>query len=121
MIYRLIADLVLILHICFVFFAVFGGLLVLRRRWTAFLHIPAIIWGFLVQYFAWICPLTPLENYFRTLGGEKGYNGGFIENYASAILYPSMTANLHLVLGFSLIIFNILIYAYLVSRLRRLS
>lgn len=121
MFYRFLADFVLIIHICFVLFAVFGGLLVLRWRWIAFFHIPAIIWGFLVQYFIWICPLTPMENYFRNLGGESGYAGGFVEHYASALLYPSMTANLHLILGFLLIIFNILIYVCLVSRLRRLA
>ena len=91
------------------------------KRRIALLHIPAIIWGFLVQYFVWICPLTPMENHFRTLGGESGYDGGFVEYYASAILYPSMTASLHLTLGFSLIVFNILVYVYLISRLRRLS
>ena len=119
MLYRLLAESVLIVHICFVLFAVFGGLLVLRWRWIAFLHLPAIIWGFLVQYFVWICPLTPLENYFRNLGGESGYAGGFIEYYASAILYPAMTPNLHLILGFSLIVFNLLVYGYLIVRLRR--
>ena len=119
MIYRFLADFVLIIHLCFVLFAVFGGLLVLRWRWIALLHLPALIWGFLVQYFVWICPLTPLENYFRNLGGETGYAGGFVEYYASAILYPSMTVNLHLILGFSLLIFNLFVYGWLISRLRR--
>lgn len=120
MIYRLLADLVLLLHLGFILFAVFGGFLVLWRGWVWKLHLPAVVWGFLVQYFVWICPLTPLENRFRALGGEAGYAGGFVEYYASAILYPSMTPSLHLLLGFSLLAFNLFVYAYLIFRgLRR--
>ena len=117
MIYRFLADLILILHFCFVLFSIFGGLLVLRRRWLWKLHIPALVWGFMVQYFVWICPLTSWENYFRALGGEAGYEGGFIEYYISAIIYPGfISPNTHLFLAISLLVFNLLIYAFLFRR-----
>lgn len=120
MIYRLLADLILILHFCFVLFAVFGGLLVLRWRWLWKLHIPAIVWGFMVQYFVWICPLTSWENYFRELGGEAGYEGDFIEYYISAIIYPGfISLQTHLLLAILLVVFNLLIYAFLFRRLLR--
>ena len=119
MIYRLLADLILILHFSFVLFAIFGGLLVLRWRWMWKLHLPALVWSFLVQYFIWICPLTDWENYFRRLGGEAGYEGGFIEYFISAILYPGIiTPQIHLLLAISLVVFNLLVYAFLFLRFR---
>ncbi len=121
MIYRLLADLILIFHLCFVLFAIFGGLLVLRRRWIWKLHLPALVWGFLVQYFVWFCPLTTLENYFRQRGGEAGYEGGFIEHYVSAIIYPGfISPNVHLILAAALIVFNLLIYFYVFKRTRQI-
>jgi Na+-transporting NADH:ubiquinone oxidoreductase subunit NqrB len=119
MVYRLLADLILILHFCFVLFAIFGGLLVLRWRWMWKFHLPALVWSFLVQYFVWICPLTDWENHFRHLGGEAGYEGGFIEYFISAILYPGIiTPQIHLLLAVSLVVFNLLVYAFLFRRLR---
>ena len=119
MIYRLLADLILILHFCFVLFAIFGGLIILRWRWMWKFHLPALVWSFLVQYFVWICPLTDWENYFRRLGGEAGYEGGFIEHFISAILYPGIiTPQIHLLLAISLVVFNLLVYAFLYRRLR---
>jgi len=120
MIFRFLADFILILHFCYVLFAIFGGLLVLRRRWMWKLHLPALVWGFLVQYFVWICPLTSWENYFRELGGQAGYEDGFIEYYISAIIYPGIiTPQTHLLLAVMLIIFNLLVYLYLFRRLLR--
>jgi Na+-transporting NADH:ubiquinone oxidoreductase subunit NqrB len=119
MVYRLLADLILILHFCFVLFAILGGLMVLRWRWMWKFHLPALAWSFLVQYFVWICPLTDWENHFRGLGGEAGYEGGFIEYFISAILYPGIiTPQIHLLLAISLVTFNLLVYAFLFRRLR---
>ena len=119
MIYQILANLFLLLHLGFVIFAIFGGLLVLRWNWVWKLHLPAIIWGFLVQYFVWTCPLTAWENYFRALAGETGYAGGFIEYYLSAILYPSIAPQIHLVLAISLVAFNLLVYSYVFWKFRR--
>lgn len=121
MIYRILADLILILHFCFVLFAVFGGLLVLRWRWMWKLHIPAVVWGFFVQYFVWICPLTDWENYFRQLSGEFGYKSGFIEYYIVTLLYPEVTPQIHFLLAVSLLICNLLMYYFVFRQMRHLS
>jgi hypothetical protein len=121
MIYRSLADLVLILHFCFVLFVVFGGLLVLRRRLFLWLHLPALAWGILVECFQLTCPLTQLENQFKHLGGEQGYQGGFIEFYLSAILYARVTAEFQMMLGVLLILFNLLVYFYVFRKIRPLT
>ncbi len=86
--YRLLADAVLLLHLAFVLWVAAGGLLVWRRpRWAA-LHLPALAWGAYVLLAGRPCPLTPLENRLRALGGAGGYGGSFIEHYLLALLYP---------------------------------
>ena len=110
MIYRLLADAVLILHFSFVVFVIFGGLLVLRRRRYAWLHLPAVIWGILIEFFWWNCPLTAMENYLRQLGGEAGYAAGFIDYLAMLVLYSPLSPNARFTFGFLLVGFNLFIY-----------
>ena len=119
MIYRVLADLVLVVHLAFVLFVVLGGLLVVRWPRLALLHVPAAIWGVLIEYTGWICPLTPLENSFRTRGGEAGYSGGFIQHYIQPLLYPAgLTRSTQLVLGSVVLALNLAAYTIVFSRWR---
>lgn len=87
---RLAADAVALLHGAFVLFVVVGGLLV-WRCWPrlAWLHLPAIAWGALIEFTGGICPLTPLEQHLRQVIGQAGYAGGFIDHYLWTLLYPA--------------------------------
>ena len=118
--YRLAADAVLVLHALFVAFVVAGGLLVLRRPRLAWLHLPCAVWGALIEFAGWICPLTPLENRFRRLGGEAGYEGGFVETYLLATLYPEgLSRPVQLALGVLVLAVNAAVYGWLLARHRR--
>lgn len=117
MIYRTLADLVLVVHLAFVVFVVLGGLLVLRYPRLAWVHIPAAIWGVLIEFAGWICPLTPMENAFRARGGEAGYGGGFIEHYVLAALYPAgLSREVQFLLGSVVLALNLAIYAVVIRR-----
>jgi hypothetical protein len=117
MMYNLLADVVLLLHLAFVLFAMFGGLLALRHPGAVWLHLPALLWGVVVQWADLICPLTPLENRLRALGGGDVYGGGFIEHYLMWLLYPdALTIELRYVLGFMLIAVNVAIYRRALKR-----
>src|SRR5437764_12343559 len=83
------ADAVVLLHAAFVLFVMFGGLLVLRWRWIAWLHVPAVLWGVAIEFGGWVCPLTPLEVYLRRAGGGVGYEGDLIAHYVLPSLYPA--------------------------------
>jgi hypothetical protein len=110
--YRLLADLVLVAHAAFVAFVVLGGLAVLRWPRLAWVHLPVVLWGAGIEFTGGICPLTPLENYWRRLAGEQGYGGGFIEHYLLAALYPEgLTRGVQLALGLLVIAVNVAIYA----------
>ena len=109
--YSWLADLILCMHIGFVLFVVFGGLFVLRWRWIAWLHLPAAIWGAIVEFTGWICPLTPLENWLRAQGGKTAYRSDFIAQYLLPVLYPEdLTRDLQLLLGTVVVVLNAAVY-----------
>ena len=112
--YSWLADLVLCIHVGFVFFVIFGGLLVLKWRWIAWLHLPAAVWGTVVEFTGWICPLTPLENWLREQGGEASYRSDFIAQYLLPVLYPvDLTRDLQLLLGTGVVVLNAAVYWWL--------
>jgi len=119
MLYGVLADLVVILHLAFVVFVLFGGLLALRWRRVRWLHLPAVAWGAAVEFGGWICPLTPLEIWLRMQGGESGYSSDFIEHYILPLLYPAdLTREVQIVLGAMVVAINLAIYGWvwLISR-----
>jgi len=117
--YGLLADLVLITHAGFVVFVVLGGLPVLRWPRLAWLHLPAVAWGAGIEFAGAICPLTPLEIHLRSLAGQQGYAGGFVEHYVFALLYPEgLTRNVQLALGLLVLVINALVYAIVWRRHR---
>ena len=112
--YSWLADLTLCTHASFVLFVIFGGMLVLRWRWIAWLHMPAIAWGAFVEFSGWICPLTPLENWLRAQGGDISYRSDFIAQYLLPVLYPGdLTRDLQLLLGTVVIVLNAAVYCWL--------
>jgi hypothetical protein len=120
LIYRTLADVVLVVHLAFAVFAGIGGVLVLRRRWLAWVHVPCAVWGALIMFAGWICPLTPLENGLRRRGGEAGYQGGFIEHYVVSVLYPrGLTRGLQLGIGTGVVLVNAAVYGPMIARARR--
>lgn len=110
----LLADAVLCLHLAFVLFVLFGGLLTLKWRNTIWFHLPAAAWGAFIEFSGWICPLTPLENWLREEGGGAGYESDFLGQYLIAILYPeALTSQIQIILGTVVLAVNLTIYGWL--------
>jgi hypothetical protein len=121
MAYRLLADLVLAVHFAFIVFVIMGGWIVLRQPRAAWLHLPAVVWGALIEFFGWSCPLTPLEVFFLRRSGAAGYSGSFIEHYLSPVIYPDgLTPAMQILLGAAVVVIIGLIYVQLWRR-RRLN
>jgi hypothetical protein len=119
-IYRTLAELVVVVHAGFVAFVVLGAVLVLRWPRVAWLHVPAAVWGVLIEYVGGVCPLTPLEHALRARGGEAGYSGGFVEHYLLPVLYPiGLTRPAQWVLGTLALAVNLAAYALVLRRWRR--
>jgi hypothetical protein len=95
--YQLLADVVLTVHVAIVAFVVGGLVLILFGNgrswrwvngwWFRLAHVAAIA---VVVGQAWlgvICPLTTVENWFRTRARAAVYEVGFIEYWLERVLY----------------------------------
>ncbi len=119
MLFSLLAFATVLLHLSFILFVIFGGLLAARRPRLAPLHLACAAWGAYVSLANRICPLTPLENAFRRRAGQAGYDGGFLEHYMLAVIYPSgLTATTQQVLGVIVIALNVGVYVWIWRRRR---
>lgn len=117
MFYRFAADAVLLLHLAFIVFVVAGGLLAFRYRWMAWIHLPAAAWGAYVELAGRLCPLTTLENLYRTRAGQSGYAESFVEHYLVPLIYPSgLTRGIQYAAAAVVIVVNLLIYGLLMRR-----
>jgi len=109
--YRVLAEAVVLAHFAFVLFVAMGGLLVLKWRRIAWVHVPAAVWGVVVEFSGWVCPLTPLEVCLRAKAGGDVYAGGFVEHYIVPVLYPALLSrNLQWALGAAALVVNGFIY-----------
>ena len=117
--YGILAGAVIVAHLLFIAFVAAGGLLVWRWPRLAWVHIPAVVWGVVVELTGRICPLTPLENYLRRLAGNSSYSGGFIEQYLIPVIYPAnLTVSTQYFLGGLVIAVNLVIYIIIIRKKR---
>ena len=114
MLYQAGADAVLLVHFGFILFVLLGGLLAWKWPWVPWLHLPAVLWGALIEFSGGICPLTPLENRLRRAAGGDSYPGSFIEHYLLPVIYPAeLTRDVQLLLGLLVIAINLSVYGLL--------
>jgi hypothetical protein len=114
---KVAADLLVLFHLGFILFVATGGLLALRWPRVIWAHLPAAVWGALIELNDWMCPLTPLEIRLRHAGGDAGYSGGFIDHYIMPIVYPAgLTRELQVALGCIVIMVNGLVYGVMLYR-----
>jgi hypothetical protein len=95
--YLLAADAILLLHVLFVIFIVFGLVLVfvgkaltwhwVRNPWFRLLHLIAIAVVVIQSWLLVICPLTTIEIALRNRAGDAGYSGSFISHWLETFLY----------------------------------
>jgi hypothetical protein len=113
----LIADLLVIIHLFFIVFVIFGAILCFFNGKWAWLHIPAVLWGAGIELTGRLCPLTPLENRLRLAAGGPEYDVGYISHYFLPMIYPTgLTRNIQIVLGLSALLFNLLLYTAMLIR-----
>ena len=118
--YEIAANLTLFAHFIFILFVVFGAFLFFASTKIIFIHIPAFIWGSYIELTNSICPLTYLENWFLHKANLTTYSEGFIQNYLVPIVYPlNLTKGLQIYLGIALIVINMIIYGFIISKLKK--
>ena len=114
------ANLTLIVHFAFILFVVLGALLFFVSTKIVFIHIPAFIWGSYIELTHSICPLTYLENWFLHKSNLTTYSEDFIQNYLVSIVYPTnLSTDLQIYLGIAIIVVNMIIYGFIISKLKK--
>jgi hypothetical protein len=109
--YRAGADLVVVVHLLFISFIVCGVFLTWRWPLIIWAHIPAVIYGALVEFAGFTCPLTLLENDLRQRAGDAGYRDGFIAHYLVKVIYPpGLTHGMQFGLGVLLLLVAVIGY-----------
>ena len=117
---RFVADALVALHLAFIAFVIAGGLLALRHRGWAVLHLPAAAWGAWTEFTGTVCPLTPWENSLRRQAGDAGYAGGFIEHYVIPLIYPdALTSRTQIAMGVAVLAVNVVVYVFAWRNIRR--
>jgi len=114
--FKFLADALVVFHMTFVGFVLFGAVIVLRWRKAIWLHLPAVAWGIFVELSHRICPLTPLENRLRLWGGAATYHGGFVDHYVMPVLYPrGLTHGMQVALAVVIVVLNGAAYGWLIA------
>jgi hypothetical protein len=120
MLYGLIADAIVVLHLAFIAFALLGVIAVNYWPRLIWVHIPVVVWSALINLTQTVCPLTPLEISMRRKAGEQGYGESFIEHYLVSLVYPPLDVpQLWLWTGLFVVGLNGAGYAWLVQRRHR--
>jgi hypothetical protein len=119
MVYRVLADAVVLAHFAFVVFVAVGSLLARHRPALVWLHLPALVWAVGIVTVGYECPLTALENRLRRLAGERAYPGGFVDHYIENVLYPQRLTPVLLTLAGGAVVVGYVVL--LTDRRRRLA
>jgi len=115
--YRAGADLVVVVHLLVIGFVVGGVFLAWRWPRIIWAHIPAVVYGALVEFAGFTCPLTVLENDLRRRAGQAGYRGGFIAHYLVKVIYPpGLTRGMQIGLGVVVVLVAVIGYRGLLRR-----
>ncbi len=109
--YQLAATALAVLHLAFIGFVLFGAFLVLKWPKLMWVHLPCAVWGVLIEFAGWWCPLTKWENHFLRAAGKAGYDTGFVAHYIMPIIYPpGLTRGMEIVLGMIVLVVNAAVY-----------
>ncbi|NLE80786.1 MAG: DUF2784 domain-containing protein [Rhodococcus sp.] len=117
MLYRLLADATLVMHLLFILYVVLGGFLAWRLPRTIVVHVTAVAWGFGGIIIGYDCPLTHLENWARLQAGQESLpSTGFIDHYLTGVIYPESAIGLVQMLAATLVLVSWLGFVYVHAR-----
>jgi len=111
MLYRIAADITVLLHFLWILFLIFGAFIGRKYRWVKRVHISAIIFALVIQFFGWYCPFTHLEIWLRRMHDpSQSYSGSFIIHYVEKIVYINLSPKIILALTFILAFISAWLY-----------
>jgi Protein of Unknown function (DUF2784) len=109
---EVLANAMLLTHLAFIGWVMFGALATRARPWLAAFHIVSVVYGIVAELGPWPCPLTLAENFFEARAGLVPYQGPFMLHYLDAIVYPNLPSALVAASGVLVCVVNLLIYSF---------
>ncbi|MFH1146266.1 MAG: DUF2784 domain-containing protein [Pseudomonadota bacterium] len=111
MLYRVAADIVVLLHFAWIIFLVLGALIGRKHRSLKMMHIGGLVFAALMQTFGWYCPLTHLDVWLRRRHNPAlSYEGSFIVHYIEELVYVQVSPYLIHFLTVVIIVFSAYLY-----------
>ena len=104
MIWRALADAVMVVHGALLLFFAVGAFLAWRWPRLIWLHLVIVVWNLVIVLVDFGCPVTATEKYFRRQGGESVYAGGYIHHYLEGHLWPEGATPWVERIGFALVL-----------------
>ncbi len=123
MLYRILAEITLVLHSLWIVFLVIGGIWGRKRLYLGAVHVGGLVFAVVMQVAGWYCPLTHLEFWLRrSQYPGAGFEGSFIIHYLERFVYPDVSLRTVFVLTVVLCVMNVFLYVsmFLKRRARRL-
>jgi hypothetical protein len=106
MIWRVLADVVMVVHAALLLFFMIGGFLAWRWPRLIWVHLGIVLWNVVIVLVDFGCPVTATEKYFRRLGGESVYSAGYIHHYLEGRLWPEGATPVAEKVGFVLVLIS---------------
>jgi hypothetical protein len=109
--YHLLSVTVLVIHLLWIAWVVFGALLTRHRPLLRTLHILSLVYGIFIEVVPWPpCPLTVLEVWLETRAGIEPYHEPFLLHYLDAVVYPDIPVLLLVTCAVVVCLFNLGVY-----------
>lgn len=110
-VYHFLAVAVLILHLLWILWVVFGALFTRGRRVLGYFHIASLLYGIFIEVAPWPpCPLTVLEQALEERAGIVPYHEPFLVHYLEAVIYPDIPLLLLVGCAVAVCVFNLGVY-----------
>jgi hypothetical protein len=88
MMYRILADIAVFVHLFWILFLIFGVVIGIRSKVIKIIHISGLLFALILQVLNWYCPFTYLEVWLRAQHDPAStYTGSFIIHYIEKIVY----------------------------------
>lgn len=111
MLYKLLADAVVLIHFLWIVFLFLGAIWGRKCRAVKTFHLAGLAFAFIIQIFDWFCPLTHLEFWLRSKHNpDLTYTGSFIIHYVERIVYIEISYYIVLIVTLLLGGLNVWIY-----------
>jgi hypothetical protein len=109
--YRVLADLTVLIHFLWILFLVSGAFWGKRSRAVRGLHVGGLAFAVAIQVSDWYCPLTHLESWLRSRHApETAYSGYYLVHYLEKVVYLDMSRTFIVALTAALCLFNLWFY-----------